>query len=401
MTVENAYDVVVAGGAIIGSAIAYFLAAESRGLATKDRDRLRVAVVERDPSYQLCSTGRSLASIRVQFSCPENVAISQFGVEFIKAAPRLLAVDGDAPALSFREDGYLVLADDAGREVLEANHLVQRAAGADVILIEPEDLPKRFPWIDPDGVALGSFGVTGEGWFDAYALMAAFRRKAQALGVTYLHDEVTAIETAGGRVTSVGLAGGDHLATGHLVNASGPNAARVAALAGITLPVHPRKRNVFVIDCKQSLPGFPLLIDTDGTFCRPEGPSFICGWSPPEAEDPDCEDFEIDWDLFEARVWPTLAKRVPAFEAVKLANAWTGHYAVNPLDHNAILGAHPELQNFILANGFSGHGVQQSPAVGRGIAELLVHGAYRSLDLGMFGFQRFAQGRLIHERNVF
>lgn len=394
MTTEKTCDVLIVGGAIIGSAVAYFLALESRG-------RLRVTVVERDPSYQYCSTGRSLASIRVQFSCPENVAISQFGVAFIKTAPQALAVDGDRPDLSFRENGYLVLADRHDRKVLEENHRVQRAAGADVVLIEPEDLLQRFPWIDPEGVALGSFGVSGEGWFDAYALMSAFRRKAQSLGVTYLHDEVTALETAGDRVVSASLAGGGRLAFDHLVNAAGPNAGKLAAMVGIDLPVFPRKRNVFVIDCRETVARFPLLIDTGGVFCRPEGPSFVCGWSPPEPDDPDCEDLEIEWGLFEERVWPALARRVPAFEAVKLINAWAGHYAVNPLDHNAILGPHPNLGNFILANGFSGHGVQQSPAVGRGIAELLVHGGYRALDLGGFGFERFATGRLIQERNVF
>ena len=143
------------------------------------------------------------------------------------------------------------------------------------------------------------------------------------------------------------------------------------------------------------------MFDPTGVYVRPEGPSFICGWSPPEEEDPDCEDFEIEWNLFDERIWPTLARRVPAFEAIKLTTAWAGLYALNPLDHNVILGPHPEVPGFIFANGFSGHGVQQSPAMGRGIAELLVHGSYRSLDLGCFDFVRFAEGRPIHERNVF
>lgn len=394
MTAGSTYDVVIAGGAIIGSAIAYFLARESEG-------RLRVLVVERDPSYQFCSTARSLASIRVQFSCPENIAISQFGGEFIRAAPDLLAVEDDRPELSFRENGYLILVSESGCAALKANHRAQRKADAQVVLLAPAELRARFPWINAEGVALGSFGEKGEGWFDAYALMTAFRRKAQSLGVDYLSDEVIGLERSGARIEKIVLAGGGTIRIETLVNAAGPNARSVAALAGIDLPVFPRKRCVFVFDCREDLGTFPLMFDPTGVYVRPEGSSFICGWSPPEEEDPDREDFEIEWDLFEERIWPTLARRVPAFEAIKLTTAWAGLYALNPLDHNVILGRHPELPGFVFANGFSGHGVQQSPAVGRGLAELLVHGRYRSLDLSCFDFARFADRRLIHERNVF
>lgn len=390
----RSYDVVIVGGAIIGSAIAYFLARESRG-------RLRTLVVERDPGYTRATTSGSMSSIRQQFSVPENIAISLYGIGFIRAIGEHLAVDGEVPDVGLREPGYLILADKVGLPDLERNHGVQREHGAAVAILTPDQLVARFPWLSADGLAGGSLGLANEGWFDAYGLMQAFRRKAIALGVDYLHDEVVGLEGHGARVAAVRLGRGGRIAAGAVVNAAGTNARHVVAMAGLDLPVFARKRLIFVFHCKTEIPDCPLVIDPTGVFFRPEGPSFVTGWSPPEAEDPDCEDFEVDWTLFEAKIWPVIARRVPAFEAIKPTNAWACHYALNPLDHNAILGAHPEVENLYLANGFSGHGVQQSPAVGRGIAELLVHGRYTSLDLSAFAFARFAEGRLIRELNVF
>jgi glycine/D-amino acid oxidase-like deaminating enzyme len=391
---QRRYDVVIVGGAIVGSAIAYFLARESGG-------RLSTLVVERDPSYARCSTSGSLSSIRQQFSRAENIAISQFGIGFIKSVVEHLAVDGEAPDLGFREPGYLVLADADGLGILETNHRLQRDLGAQIALMSPDELSRRFPWLSVEGLAGGALGLADEGWFDAYSLMIGFRKKAIALGVTYARDEVTGLERRGTRVAAAELTDGGRVEAGSVVNAAGPQARAVAAMAGIDLAVYCRKRSVFVFDCRTEIPDCPLVIDPTGVFVRPEGPAYVTGWSPPEAEDPDCEDFQVDWPLFEDKIWPVIARRVPAFEAIKATNAWACHYALNPLDHNAILGPHPEVENFVFANGFSGHGVQQSPAVGRGIAELLVHGRYMSLDLSPFDFARFAEGRLIRELNVF
>jgi FAD-dependent oxidoreductase domain-containing protein 1 len=133
---------------------------------------------------------------------------------------------------------------------------------------------------------------------------------------------------------------------------------------------------------------------------RTEGESFICGISPPEAEDPDSDDFDVVWPQFEELIWPALAHRVSAFENIKPGRAWAGHYDLNIFDHNAIVGRLPGAENSYVAAGFSGHGIQQSPAVGRGLAELIVEGRYTTLDLGDFGYQRIAEGRPILERNV-
>ena len=181
----------------------------------------------------------------------------------------------------------------------------------------------------------------------------------------------------------------------------GAQAGRVAALAGIALPVAPRKRFVYVFDCRTPIePLAPLTIDPSGVYFRPEGKGFIGGVSPPEDRDPDSDDLEVEYDLFEETVWPALAARVPAFEAIKLTGAWAGHYDYNIVDQNGIVGRHPEVANLIFANGFSGHGLQQSPAVGRAVAELILQGGYRSIDLTRFGYERFARDEPILELNV-
>jgi FAD-dependent oxidoreductase domain-containing protein 1 len=387
------YDVLIAGGGIVGSAIAYFLAANADFTG-------RLAVIERDPSYARAATTRSAGSIRQQFSTPGNIKMSKFGAHFLKNVADYLAVDGEAPQISFHEGGYLFLATEQGRAILARNHALQIAYGADNILLEPPALAARFPWLRTEGLALGCLGLSNEGWFDPHALLQGFKRKARALGAAYLTDEVTGIGRDGGKVSGVTLASGARLDCALLVDAAGPFSGALAALAGIELPVGPRKRFVYVFDCRTALASFPLLVDPTGVWVRPEGRLFIAGVSPPESEDADCADLELDYRLFERVIWPTLAERVPAFEAIKLTNAWAGHYDYNSVDQNAILGPHPEIANLLFATGFSGHGVQQAPAVGRAIAELILYDGYRALDLGAFGYERLAAGRPMRELNV-
>jgi FAD-dependent oxidoreductase domain-containing protein 1 len=391
--VVKSCDVAIVGGGVIGSAVAYFLAADPGFDGS-------VLVLERDPTYQRSSTALSAASIRQQFSTPENIEMSLFGAEFVRNVGRVLAVGDDVPDLAFVEQGYLFLAGPAGLEVMQENHEVQRSLGADVGLLDPAALQARFPWLNMTDLAMGSLGLSGEGWFDAYSLMQAFRRKAIALGVTYRSAQVVGMRAEGARVRELLTEDGQEIACGVVVNAAGPHASEVAAMAGIDLQVRSRKRCVFVFDCRSPIKDCPLVIDPSGVYFRPEGNSFIGGISPPAGQDPDTHDFDVDHHLFEDLVWPVLAQRVSAFEAIKPIRAWAGHYAYNLLDQNAILGAHPELTNFYFANGFSGHGLQHAPAVGRGIAELISHGSYQSLDLSRLSFERMLTGRAVTERNV-
>jgi len=382
-------DVVIIGGGVIGSAIATFLGREGG---------CRVTVVERDPTYATASSSLSGSSIRQQFSTGVNIALSQYGISFLRDAASHLTVDGDTPALALREPGYLYLATAAGLPVLETNHAVQRRHGVAVALLGPAELGERFPWLSTEGVAGGSLGLDGEGWFDGPALMQAFRRKARSLGAAYIHGEAVAVEREGARVSAVRLADGSRIACGAVVNAAGPRARAVAAMAGVHVPVEARKRCVFIVACPDALPGCPLVVDTSGVWFRPEGNRFLAGWSPPE----DAEDFglEVDHGVFDDVIWPALAARVPAFERLRGHGAWAGHYEYNTFDQNALLGPHPELPNFYAANGFSGHGMQQSPGVGRGMAEMILHGEYRTLDLSDLDVGRVAAGRPFRELNV-
>ena len=222
--------------------------------------------------------------------------------------------------------------------------------------------------------------------------MQAFKRKARSLGARYLEGDVIALEHDYSQIAAVILRNGQRIATGTVVNAAGANAGNVAALAGVALPVFPRKRNVFVFDCRQPLkPAAPLLIDPTGVYVRPESGRYICGVSPPVDQDADgdIDDIDVDYHWFEEVVWPTLAHRIPVFESIKLAGAWAGYYDYNNVDQNGIVGAHPTLTNFYFANGFSGHGLQQAPAIGRALAELLISGTFRTIDLSRFCFERF------------
>lgn len=387
------FDIVIVGGAVVGSAAAYFLATQAACGAS-------VLVLERDPSYGECATTRSLASIRHQFSTPENIRMSMFGTTFLRRAGEHLAVDGQGPAIGLREPGYLFLATAGGRAVLLANHRVQRAEGADVMLLAADELRARFPWLASDDLAAGSLGLSGEGWLDAHALLHGFRRKAISLGVSYRHAQAAGLQRRGRRIEAVLLADGSRVRCGHVINAAGTGATALARTAGITLPVASRKRCVFHFGSPAQLPGCPLVIDPTGLYFRPEGTGFLCGIAPPEHEDPESHDFEVPLHWWEDRLWPALARRVPGFEAARLLSAWAGHYDVNTLDHNTIVGAHPEVDNLLFANGFSGHGLQQSPAVGRALAELVLHGGYRSLDLSALGWQRVLEGRPLRELNV-
>jgi FAD-dependent oxidoreductase domain-containing protein 1 len=387
-------DVVIVGGAIIGSSVATFLAARP------DFDG-RIVVVERDPTFRTSSTTLSAASIRLQFSTPLNIEISRFGVEVIKHPERILSVDGGDVEVDFVENGYLFLATDAGLATLERNHAVQRELDVPVVILSPAELAERFGWLATDGLAAGSLGLEGEGWFDAYALLQAFRAKARALGVQERVGEVVEIQRDRDRVTAVRLADGSTIEAEWIVNAAGPRAADVAEMAGVELPVRPRKRLVFHFESPARLGAAPLTIDPSGVYFRPEGPAYIAGFSPRDGmPDPDTLDLAPDRGAFESVVWPALARRVPAFDQVRLLDTWAGHYEVNTLDHNAVVGPHPTIANFVLANGFSGHGLQQAPAVGRGLAEWIVTGGYETLDLSPLGYQRIERSEPIRELNV-
>jgi glycine/D-amino acid oxidase-like deaminating enzyme len=392
-------DVVIVGGAVMGSSTAYHLLADPGFKG-------RVIVVEKDPTYQFSASALSAASIRQQYSSAVNIRISLYGIRFLRGIGEHLEVEGERPEIGLKEAGYLYCATPAGASILAENQALQAAEGADILFMEPEALKSRFPWLNVEDLAAGTWGRSGEGWFDGWGLLQAFRRKARSLGADYVRGEVAEVEREGRRIVAVRLKDGTRIACGALVNCAGSGGRALAAKAGLDIPVQAKRRYVFTFSCREPVENCPLLIDTSGAYVRPEGEGgFICGASPEADRDPDWSDEdpasqEIDFSFFEEFVWPSLAHRVPAFEAIKPGRAWAGPYDMSLLDHNAIIGPAGEIGNFYLCNGFSGHGLQQSPAVGRGLAELIVHGRYQTLDLSELGYERVLANRPLLERNV-
>ena len=329
------YDVAIVGGGAIGSAIAYFLRSDPAFGGS-------VAVIERDPTYAHASSALSASGIRQQFSTPENIRLSLFGISFLREIGQHLTVEGGPVAdVGLREGGYLYLATPEYEAALRANHAIQVAEGAHIVLLSPDEIVGRFPWMSVEGVALGSLGLTGEGWFDGYGLLQAFRRKARSLGADYVAGEAVGLDVATGRVTGVRLADGTTIEAGHVIDAAGPWSRHVAAMAGVDLPVEARRRCVFGFEAQSPVADCPLVIDTSGIWFRPEGESFIGAVSPPAAQDLDELPLTVDQSLFEERIWPALAERVPSFDSIRQRRAWAGYYEYSTFDQNAFIGPHP------------------------------------------------------------
>ena len=386
------FDVVIVGAAIVGSSTAYYL--------RKNGFKGSIALVERDPSYKQSCTALSWGGIRRQFSTPENIRLSEFGLKLISNLKQEFGPDAD---VGFKEQGYLVLASAASVGVLEENAKLQTAMGADTVIMGRAELEKRFPYMSFDGIAAASFGRSGEGWFDPYQLMNLIRKAAIARDVEFIHGEVTGLapETSGWSIT---LSSGERMAAGSFVNAAGANAGKIAAMTGLDVPVSPAKRYVYVVDCPSApdtLRKGPLTFDINGIYFRPEGRNFLWGFTPTEEEEPKVKDWEMDFSWFDEKLWPLAAARVSAFEAVKLVGHWVGHYDYNWFDQNGIIGRHPHHENFYMGNGFSGHGIQQGPATGNAIAELICFGEYRTIDVSALGVERIAAGKPLFEKNIF
>ena len=389
------YDVVIIGGAIMGSSTAWWLTQDPAFTG-------RVLVVERDPTYATAATTLSFSCIRQQFSTELNIRISQFGADFVHSLRDRMGGDPRVPELKIQNFGYLYLADtEAFAGVLRDNHAVQVAAGAGTRLLGASQIAAEFPFMQVDDLILGSLNTRDEGYFDGSTVFDWFRRKAREAGVEYLADEVTGLDLAprGDRVAGVRLRSGRTVGCGTVVNASGTRGARTAAMAGIDIPIEPRKRFNWVIQAETPLDRpLPLTIDPTGAFVREiGGGTYMAGGHADHDPKVEVDDFVMDPEVWVDKIWPAIATRIPAFEAVKVISEWAGQYDYNTLDQNAVTGPHPEVGNFLFLNGFSGHGLQQAPAMGRGTAEWIVHGGYRTLDLSPFHYDRVLAGRAMVE----
>ncbi len=395
---RSQYDVVIVGGAIMGSALAWFL--------TDNPDfNGSVLVIERDPTYEFCSTAHTNSCMRQQFSSPLNIAISRFAADFVTNIRRHMGGDERVPELGIHAFGYMYLADtDAFASVLRENQLIQRAAGAATQLMSPTEIAEHYPFYNLDGIVLGSINRIDEGYWDGWTVFQWWRRQARERGVSYITNEAVSmrLNARGDRVETVDLACGAQIGCGVVVNASGPRAAQTARMAGIEMPIEPRKRYSWIFSAERPLDrDLPLTIDPSGVHVRENGSgTYLAGAH--AAHDPAVapDDFTMDQALWAEHIWPVIAHRIPQFEAIKVTAEWVGHYAYNTLDQNAVVGPHIGVTNFLFMNGFSGHGLQQSAAMGRGLAEWITHGGYRTLDLTPFHYDRVERGEAHVEQAV-
>uniref|UniRef100_A0A3Q4HKU1 FAD-dependent oxidoreductase domain-containing protein 1 n=1 Tax=Neolamprologus brichardi TaxID=32507 RepID=A0A3Q4HKU1_NEOBR len=342
--------------------------------------------------YSQASTVLSGGGIRQQFSLPENIHLSLASADFLRNINEHLGVLNEDPIdLQFNQSGYLFLASEAVAHIMEENYSTQRYAGAKVSLLSPTQLKEKFPWVNTEGVVLASYGLENEGWFDPWSLLNAFKRKAISMGAIQCCGEVTGSlqlkvkslyfsffptsdDGMSACVEQVQMPNSleyQPVECAIVVNAAGAFSGKLTEMLGIGFGP------------KQSIAGIPL-------------PFLNLNY----AAEPDVSNLEVDHSFFQENVWPHLAFRVPAFEKLKVTSAWAGFYDYNTFDQNAIIGTHPLINNMYFATGFSGHGLQHSPAVGRAVAELILDGNYKTLDLSGFSFNRILTQEPKLETNI-
>ncbi|MEM7196719.1 MAG: FAD-binding oxidoreductase [Pseudomonadota bacterium] len=394
---ESRYDVVIVGGAMYGASVSWFL-------SDSEDFNGSVLVVERDPSYEKSSTGATNSCMRQQFSNEINVRVSQFAADFVKNFRQYMGDDERVPDLVLQSFGYMYLANNEEfAKVLKESQVLQESLGAGTKHMSAEDVKRDYPFYNVDDIVAGNHNLVDEGYFDGGTLFDWWKRSGRERGVEYIQNEVVAMQLnqPGTRVQSVTLETGEVVLCDTVVNASGPRAVLTSRMAGIEIPVEPRKRFTFIFDAEHPLDrDLPLTIDPSGVHMRTDGQYYLAGCPPDSDPAVDYDDWTMDHSIWEDKVWPAVAARIPQFEAVKLTNSWVGHYAFNTFDHNAILGPHTGVENFIFVNGFSGHGLQQSPAMGRGTAELITYGEYRSLDLSAFNYERIEKNQRFEEKAI-
>jgi FAD-dependent oxidoreductase domain-containing protein 1 len=384
------FDVVIAGGGCMGVCTAFFL---------KSLDaNIRAAVVEPDPTYAFASTLKASGGARRLFSCPENIAMSRFGIEFIEEFADHVAVDGEAPDLQWRPSGYLFIVPPVGVKVIEENAVLQRAQGVEVELLDQAALKIRYPSMHVDDLG-GAALSPRDGWCDPNSFLQGLKKKARSQGVEFITDRVVGFEVDSLAVRSVNLQSGRKLAAGHVVNAAGAWAAEIGGMAGMQLPITPLPRDEYYFTCANPIEPLPFVKDLSRLAFRPEGLGYSGGLV--DGHRARGFNFDVDYDYFDNVMWPALAHRFPAMEAVKMQSAWCGLYEQCELDGNPIIGRwEAGLKNFLVVAGFSGHGLMHAPAAGRGIAELIVQGEYSQIDLARLGYQRVIANAPYAERGI-
>jgi sarcosine oxidase, subunit beta len=380
-------DVVIIGGGIVGSSIAYQL--------TKAGCR-SVVILERESSQGKGSTGKSMGGVRAQFSTPVNIRMSLYSIPFLRDFEETMGHPS-----GYRAQGYLFVAmAERHLSYLRANYDAQVAAGLKTAsLVSRDDIIAMVPQLRSDDILGGSFCST-DGFVDPYSVMTGFTLRAIDQGAELIRDaQVTGISLDSKGCASVETSRGS-IATRIVVNAAGPWAAGIAKMAGIDLPVEPLRRMLVPTEPFDKVAhSVPMVVDmSSGFHFRPEGLGLLLAWNDPEEK----PGFKTNFDRgFIEKILTRAVDRVPVFEELEVnpSRAWAGLYEMTP-DHHPVLGAAPGVNGFYFANGFSGHGVMHSPATGKILADLILKGTTDLIDAKLLDFARFAEGRLIEETAV-
>ena len=385
------FDIVMIGGGVMGCAIAYYL--------LHSDNRLKVALIEMDPTYARASSTLSEGNIRVQFNLRENIQMSIYGLQMLKAFSDQMAVGETIPDVNFRQQGNLFIVDAASRAEAKKGYMLQRTLGCEVEWLSPKQVQNHYPFYNLQDCIGGTFGRQ-DGTMSPEAILTGYRRKAVSLGAQFVHGRVEQLLVHNNRIAGVSLYGGRKITTDIVVNSAGAWAAQISRTAGINLPVSPTKRQVTVIETNLHPENLlPPIFFPSGLYCIHEGNgTFTCARSLPD--DPvSYDDFRWDRKRFENLLWGELVEVIPEFNDLRITGGWAGLYAVNTFDDNAILGEWPLLHGFFLANGFSGHGFQQCHAVGRYISELIL-ARQISLDLSIFSPKRILEDKPVFENET-
>ena len=381
-------EVVIIGGGVVGSAAAWRL--------RTDGVTGRVVVVERDPSYARASSFLAMGGIRQQFASPACVQMVQHSVALWRTFDERMRSPGHAPRAWFRQRGYLFLADDANSAALDARARAQAAAGVVQQRLTVDEIAALVPDLALDDIRWGLFGPE-DGYANPREVLAGLRSAAARAGAEYVADEVAGVTVRAGRVAGVQLAGGAMIDAPVVVNAAGAWSGRIAALAGLAVPVEPVPQVLFRCTLPRPWPTrFPMVIDPGGVHWRHDDPVApgdpdritlaFTKWNEPAGERFDC-----DAARWEHEFYPALVRRAPALADVSDVHGWAGLYEMTP-DHNPVLGTHPAVDGLIFASGFSGHGLMMSPATGLVVSEIVRLGASSTFDISSFAVDRFERG---------
>ena len=384
------YDIVIIGGGIIGSSVAYHLARDGRAGT--------IAVIERDITYSEAATPRGSGGIRQLFSLPENIEMARYGLDFYKKFDQTMSSKGDQISISFRRQGYLFVSDAGNEKVMEQNFHNQQKMGVKAQLLDKTNLEQLFPSIYNNDVKLAVYSPD-DAWIDAYSALNGFKSRARELGVTYVSEEISSANIQNKKIKSLKCAEGPTVRGEVFILATGAWSGEIAKYFDVNIPVEPMSRESYFFRCDKEIEPLPFIkTETDLAF-RPEGNGFTGGM--PDWSVKGGWNWELSPTRFEDTVWPSLAHRIPAMKTIKLERSWRGHYARNNLDYNAIIGpwaANPH--NLLIATGFSGHGIMHAPATGLAISELVLEGRYKTIDLTRFGTERVLAEKPYRESGI-